>query len=61
MKKLIKIKILRISNNDSGIIKENKFSKLEKSSLIIVNRYNFKTIESKWQEKWFKEKFFKSK
>ncbi len=26
-----------------------------------MNRYNFKTIESKWQEKWFKEKFFKSK
>ena len=26
-----------------------------------MNRYNFKTIESKWQEKWFKEKIFKSK
>ena len=26
-----------------------------------MNRYNFKTIESKWQEKWFKEKFFKTK
>jgi len=26
-----------------------------------VNRYNFKTIESKWQEKWFKEKSFKTK
>ncbi len=26
-----------------------------------MNRYNFKTIESKWQEKWFKEKSFKTK
>ena len=26
-----------------------------------MNRYNFKTIESKWQEKWFKEKVFKTK
>jgi len=26
-----------------------------------VNRYNFKTIESKWQNKWFKEKIFKAK
>jgi len=26
-----------------------------------VNRYNFKTIESKWQNKWFKGKIFKAK
>jgi len=26
-----------------------------------VNRYKFKTIESKWQDKWFKEKIFKAK
>ena len=26
-----------------------------------MNRYNFKTIESKWQNKWFKGKIFKAK
>ena len=42
--------------------RDNRKKKIKRSieKSIIVERYNFKTVEDKWQKYWLKNKTFKS-